>query len=729
MITKAVIKDYIHRRCPYMAKAALDDKNLLKLIEDYLEIEANGFKKLREETVDLKVDDLYEDPFDEGEPEQDDNPNEDQTLDVIEIMKDYPHLRKEIEELLDKYKKINPLYDLFEQYDDNQTCADLSRRYIELIYGENVCRRCDVDAFNKPIYDQNTIVRNTQAALSDPAVKVIFEGQIEVNDLRARFDALIKEDDGTYTLIEAKGSNSPFKIKKDTTDIHSGIKIPYMYDMLFQYYLYDTVAHYPISKLGFLHLNKEFTFKDDNINYPHISDEDIKKIFKLSFELNYQKSHTKADPVPITIKEYFDDEKYLECKADGTPTNDKIEDIIWELRHIGTLFKVNPEKHYQCVKGGKCPLLNSCFADAEDPNSIFKFTRWGEYGGSGKRSEKMMNEGVYKITDIPQKYINELKDEYTTTSGVHKFGNALTQLRFQKEWKDKGFDYVIHMDKLNEILHIDYLNDKIDYLVFFDFESIQNPIPLVKNAHPWQQIVTQYSMHVLSKDYDLTKHDFACGVNGGCTHKEFIGQPKCDGYTNPEFNLFKTLRQQLIDCHIDPMASNYKVVVFNQNFEKTRMDEFVRFYQSHPEVTPDLVDFVQNFNNNVVDLLHFFTRGAIYGKDFNGKGSLKIVQPTLCSDKQVQEFYAKQGLPFDLAYSLDYHKKGALVYNGGICLDLYKSLLLRSHVDHDNNTPDEQEMLGQALAYCKIDSWGTVIIYDIIKNISEGKLKLKAKIL
>lgn len=42
---------------------------------------------------------------------------------------------------------------------------------------------------------------------------------------------------------------------------------------------------------------------------------------------------------------------------------------------------------------------------------------------------------------------------------------------------------------------------------------------------------------------------------------------------------------------------------------------------------------------------------------------------------------------------------------------------------------DEDEMLNQALAYCKIDSWGTVIIYDIIKNVIEGKLKLKAKLL
>ena len=159
------------------------------------------------------------------------------------------------------------------------------------------------------------------------------------------------------------------------------------------------------------------------------------------------------------------------------------------------------------------------------------------------------------------------------------------------------------------------------------------------------------------------------------------------------------------------------------------MNEFVRLYVSHLELTPELRDFVQNFNDNVVDLLDFFTSGSFYGSKFNGRGSLKVVQPTLCEDKDVQAYYDSIGLPFDLKHSLDYHKEGALVYNGGICLDLYKALLVRNHINPDDNEPDEQKMLDQALAYCKIDSWGTVIIYDVIKHALDGKIKLKALIL
>ena len=78
--------------------------------------------------------------------------------------------------------------------------------------------------------------------------------------------------------------------------------------------------------------------------------------------------------------------------------------------------------------------------------------------------------------------------------------------------------------------------------------------------------------------------------------------------------------------------------------------------------------------------------------------------------------------------ALNYHKgEKCLVYNGGICLDLYKSLIVRSHLGESNIGPCTQSLLDEALAYCKIDSWGTVIIYDIIKNVYLDKLKLDAK--
>lgn len=710
MITKSIVKDYIHRKCPYLAKAALDDNTLLRLIENYLEF---GSKADLEDAI-----------SDTDGGDDTENPSEDNTFDILEIMQEYPHLRQEIEKLIIAHAQENPLYGLLKKYEDTQVTSRLSRRYIESIYGKENCKRCDVNDFGVESLNQKFIVERTKQFLKDPNVKVLFEGQIEHLDLRARFDILIKEDNGTFTLIEAKGSNSAFKSGKDKS-IHTDIKTPYLYDLLFQYYIYVKEG-LNISRLGYLHLNRDFKYSKGNESYPNLCDEDVKSLFNIAYEMNYKVG--KEETTPLRIIEYFDSDMYLKPDKDGNPTNPPIEEVISEIRDIGVKFEVNPKKQYWCVKGGKCPFLLSCFEDAENPNSVLKLTRWGTFGGSWQRSKKLIEAGIDNISDIPTETVNEYKEE-SEKNGVVKYGNARSQIKFQTEWKDKGFEYVIHKDLLNSILHRDYLNDDIDYLVFFDFESIQNPVPLMKDAHPWQQVVTQYSMHIVGKNYDLSKHDFVKGRGGNCSHYEFIGHPRNDGYTNPEFELFRTLKAQLIDFGIDPMAKNYKVVVFNQNFEKTRMNEFVRLYISHPELTPELRDFVQNFNDNVVDLLDFFTSGSFYGSKFNGRGSLKVVQPTLCEDEDVNRYYESIGLPFDFKHSLDYHKEGALVYNGGICLDLYKALLVRAHIDSSDNDPDEQKMLDQALAYCKIDSWGTVIIYDVIKHVSDGNIKLKALVL
>lgn len=711
MITKSIVKDYVSRRCPYLAKAALDDNSLLKLIESYLEF---GSKE------DIR------DAVEDGGDDDNDAPA-DKTFDILEIMDEYPYLRKDIEKLIIKHQQENPLYDLIKKYEDTQVMSRLSRRYIELIYGKENCRRCDVNDFDVETANQKFIVDKTKEYLADENVKVIFEGQIEYNDLRARFDILIKKSDGSFTLIEAKGSNSAFTFSGDKMS-HSGIKEGYLYDLLFQYYVY-TRAGLNITRLAYLCLNKDFKYEDVDINYPDLSDAEVNRLFRIDDELMI-KPGRKAEPEPVSLITYFDSEKYTKPDKDGIPTKTPIEEVIAELRNIAKDTSIKATKHYECLKGGKCPFLLSCFADADSPDSVMKLTRWGEYGGNFKISKKLIDAGIAKISEIPTDIVN---NDFPTTKvnkeGVEKIVNARSQINFQKEWKDKGFDYVIHMDKLKELLFADYQNEEIDYLVFFDFESLQNPVPLMKDAHPWQQVVTQYSMHIVSRDYDLTAHDFASGRGGKCSHYEFIGHPRKDGYTNPEFALFKTLRDQLVDYGIDPMAKNYRVVVFNQNFEKTRMNDFVRLYSSHPEVDADLKNFVINFNENVVDLLKFFTSGAIYGKDFNGRGSLKVVQPTLCADKDVLAYYNKIKLPFDFINSLDYHKEGALVYNGGICLDLYKALLVRSHIDAFDNNPDEEKMLAQALAYCKIDSWGTVIIYDIIKHVADGDIKLKALVL
>lgn len=686
MITKTVIKDYVAKRCPYLVSLELEDKSLVALLKKSIENQTK-YRELAEEESDS--DDDGGDGFD-----------------LYETLKDYPYLKKEIEQF-EKTVKKNPAEELIDKYNDNQLISKLSRTYFEDMYGKDKCGRCDIDKDGNELLDQKEILGLTFRYINDPNIRVIFEGQIEIDGLRARFDILLKNNDDTFELIEVKGTNDvfthPSKDGIKNYDEDNRIKEKYLYDILFQYYVYAK-AGYHISELGFMFTNRDFEL--GKLTYP-VDRSELYKLFVIKREINLKEG-------TVPLKQYFDDKQYIIAgRGDPLPT---IEDILDDIDRFSKDSDVHPSMKYECRKGPRCELIDMCFDDANDPDSILKLTNWNLYGGYFGTTKKLIDNGAKKISELepnPFPYVNK----------KGKRLNAYLQVEYQKgHIKEK---YVISRQLIKEIIERDYYNDDIDYLLFFDFESFQYPIPLVEHSHPWKQIVSQYSMHIVEKGYDLTKHDFAKGVGGGVKHYEYIANPEITKYENPSIALYETLKEQLEEYGIDPYAKNYRVIVFNQNFEKTRMNEFSIDFSGL--VDSELIRFVNNFNNNVVDLLDFFTSGAIYCIDFHGRGSLKVVQPTLAADKDVLDYYNKI-LPFDLTDSLDYHKGDkCLVYNGGICLDLYKSLIVRSHLNEQNIGPSTQDLLNEALAYCKIDSWGTVIIYDIIKNIFLNKLRIDDK--
>ncbi len=698
MITKTVIKDYVAKRCPYLASLELEDKSLVQLLEK----SAANREKYQE---------LILESQEQGDTNEEGG-EKDLIFDLPQVLRDYPHLKNKIK-YFDKHQKKNKVEELIEKYNDDQIVSKISRTYFENIYGKENCVRCDVNADGSEFINQEAMVQMTQSALADTSKKVLFEPQIEHVDLRARADVLIRNDDGSFSMVEVKGSNTVFRKsidKKTGETFDRDIVGKYLYDALFQYHVY-TSAGMNIKSVAFMFTNREFEIKKHT--YP-TADEELNDLFILKNTIDL-KDGTK------TLVEYFDSEDYAKDKTGHVQDDLLIENIIFEIRQIAKQSGIVPHKTYFCCKGPVCPFISMCFGEeAEGPNSVFKLTRWGIQGGYHKRTKRLLEDGIDKISDIasPEAY-----DFHEFNSDGKRY-NAYTQIRYQKgEISEK---YIIDISKIKSILLKQYLNDETDYLIFFDFESFQYPIPLVEHVGPWKQLVSQYSMHICKKGYDLSKHDFAKGVGGGVNHFEFIANPDESGYENPSIPLYTTLKTQLESVGIDPYAKNYKVVVFNKSFEQGRMREFGRDFVGKADL--DLLRFVANFNENVVDLLDFFTSGSIYGRDFNGRASLKVVQPTLGADKDVLEYY-KKILPFDLAYSLDYHKDDkCLVYNGGICLDLYKSLLVRAHLGDYSDGLSTKDLLAEALAYCKIDSWGTVIIYDIIKNIYLGNLKLDALI-
>lgn len=715
IITKSVVKDYVSKKCPHLAVQELNERLLVELLK---------------KSINAK--DYYEELVRE---EIEENPKEtdlDDFFNIDEILKDYPHIRDEVKKY-ERNRPKNAAEQLIDDYNDNELISNLSRQYFEEIYGKDCCGRCDLDVSGALLINQVAIVQNTEKLLKDPNIKIIFEGQVEFNGLRARFDVLIKNDDGSFDIVEVKGTNDVFthpeKDKVTDYSIDTKIKSKYLYDLLFQYYVYS--KKFPnINKLEYMFTSRDYELK--KLTFP-VDKSELDKLFVRKSEINLKEK-------TMSLIEYFDSDKYIyDTRSKDKVVNQTLEEILDEIRSAQKEAlsgkKVCPKMHYLCKKGPACPFIDFCFPETKNnPNTIFKLTNWNLYGGKYTVTRKLI-EGLdgypqtKNISDIflpsddypEKKYPSEKKESRLDEYGLKYIRlNAFNQIKYQKG----GYHAKYVMDKyiVEKILKKSYMNDDIDYLVFFDFESFQYPIPLVEHSGCWQQIVNQYSMHICKKGYDLSKHNFAKGEGGGVKHYEYIANPDVTKYKNPCVELFTTLKEQMLDFGINLDEKRYRVVVFNKNFEKTRMNEFVRDFSGISGVDRELLRFVQDFNDNVIDLLDFFTFGGMYSVEFNGRGSLKVVQPTLANDKDVIEYY-KKVLPFDLTESLEYHNN--LVYNGSICLDLYKSLLVRSHRGPKRkNEPTTQELLNQALAYCKIDSWGTVIIYDVIKNVYLKKLKL-----
>ena len=88
MITKTVIKDYVAKRCPYLASLELEDKGLVQLLEQSLEI--------REKYQELIAE----------QQEEDSGADQDEMFNLVEVFKDYPELKKQLTKFA-KYQKKN----------------------------------------------------------------------------------------------------------------------------------------------------------------------------------------------------------------------------------------------------------------------------------------------------------------------------------------------------------------------------------------------------------------------------------------------------------------------------------------------------------------------------------------------------------------------------------------------------------------------------------------------
>lgn len=198
-----------------------------------------------------------------------------------------------------------------------------------------------------------------------------------------------------------------------------------------------------------------------------------------------------------------------------------------------------------------------------------------------------------------------------------------------------------------------------------DFETIQHAIPQYEGTSPFEQVPTQYSLHI-RKNWD----------DNNLQHMEYLGQPNTDWR--------RELAERL--CADIPFGS--QTMAYNKSFEQTVLRRLAKLF-------PDLANHLNSMADNMIDLMIPFRKGWVVSVEMHGSYSIKAVLPALCKDDPELNYSRLEG-----------------VHNGTEAMEAF-AMLKNMH------DPDKINMLRTQLKkYCHLDTLAMdkilVKLYQII---------------
>jgi hypothetical protein len=214
----------------------------------------------------------------------------------------------------------------------------------------------------------------------------------------------------------------------------------------------------------------------------------------------------------------------------------------------------------------------------------------------------------------------------------------------------------IDKEKLKDLL------DEIVYPTYYlDFESTSTAIPLYENIGPYQEIVTQYSIHKFLSENDEEKHF------------EFLSD-----YTKDD-------RRTLAEKLLKDIGKEGSVIVYFAAAES-------RMLKSLAKLFPDLADDLNNIIERIVDLEKIAVE-TYYHPEFHGSYSIKVVLPVLVPEMSYKELEIGDGQSASVVFA---------------------------ELARGKYSQDEAALIcEQLLKYCKQDTWAMVKIHEKLIQLSK----------
>lgn len=284
-----------------------------------------------------------------------------------------------------------------------------------------------------------------------------------------------------------------------------------------------------------------------------------------------------------------------------------------------------------CEDPYACAFKGHCWSDVPHP-SVF------DIGGMRKSKKfELYHGGIQRIEDIA--------DDYPLNASQ----------RLQVDAWNSG-ETTIHEPAIREIL------STLRYpLYYLDFEAMYDLIiPMYDQSRPYQQIPFQYSLHIQD------------APGAACEHREFLAEPHGDP------------RKAFIADLLGNMGNSGSIVVYNENYEKTRLKEIAWDFPEHAQP-------IENLLERFFDLMPLFRSKHYYTPELLGSYSIKDVLPSLVPE-----------LSYD---SLE-------IREGSAASETFLSM-----VNGEDLGKPYQALRTYLLSYCEMDTWAMVRLLGVLEDV------------
>lgn len=286
-----------------------------------------------------------------------------------------------------------------------------------------------------------------------------------------------------------------------------------------------------------------------------------------------------------------------------------------------------------CLKPKVCPCKKLCHPNLPD-NPIYNLPRLHK-----KKARQLKTQGIIAMKDIPAGF--PLSDNQQLHLDVIKVG-------------EDYLDSVAVKDELNKMKYP---------LYFLDYETYNPGIPMYDGYRPYQQIVFQFSLHII-RDNDQPLEHYECLVTDA---------------KDPALKLVEELSKKIGDSG--------SVIVWNKAFEAGRNKEMAALY-------PEYAEFLGSINDRMFDLAVIFQKGYYVHPDFFGSYSIKKVLPVLAPEISYEGLPIPEGTQAMLAWAK----------------------IMEGEFSNDEIEQTKEDLL----KYCKLDTFAMVRIWEVIEKISKN---------